>query len=459
MIRFPQRNDFDKPMRKDHLRNFALLCAGVATSIAHAQEPLVYRLDNGWEGWDPGKRQGIMDTMDNAIANYNQFGYFPKELLAVNADPFWTPTADANFAGRIQFGGQWGLHTGMHETSHALGTGTITAWNARMINGAWTGNFAIDQLRVFDGPGALPRGDAQHYWPYGLNYGNEYNPGLLDRTVKMVTAFRRDMGFIVDIDEDGMPDHWEKLYFINLSHRPQLDYDGDGATNLQEYQAGTNPADPISTPSYPLVGYFPLNSTAGLGVPATNTPFRNGVIERTTGGGIASVWAPASGHQGALRIADQFERVRIPFISLTKQFSVMGWIKPDATQNEYARFITTNYLNGFYLGRSASTSQWMFIVNQDLGLSGGTIASDQWQHVAGIYDGTTAKLYVNGVLAGQKVMNPPKNWNQEICLGTNSNTDRSFTGYYDEIRLFRKALSAGELLDIYNLEAPLVTAH
>jgi hypothetical protein len=426
------------------------------TATCLSQEPLTYRLENGWEFWEPGKRQAIMDTIDNAIAVYNQHGYFPRELLVVNADPFWTPTADANFAGRIQFGGQYGLHTGMHEVLHTLGIGTITAWNAHRPNGVWDGEFAINQVRQFDGPGAFPGTDNIHFWPYGLNFASEYNPAILDRTVKMATAFRRDMGIIVDIDGDDLPDHWEKLYFINLSQRALKDFDNDGSTNLQEYQAGTNPADASSNPSYPLVGHFPLDASSGLVVPATNTPFRNGFVERVAGGNIVSEWAPSEGHGGALQIKDIHERVRIPAISLTRQFSVMGWIKPDAEQNEFARFITNNYLNGFYLGRNASTSEWMFIINQDLGLTGGAITADEWQHVAGIYDGVTAKLFVNGQLVGEKTMNPPKNWNQYLFLGTNSETDRSFTGFYDEIRFFRKALSAAELQAVYDEEAPLV---
>jgi fibronectin type 3 domain-containing protein len=45
-----------------------------------------------------------------------------------------------------------------------------------------------------------------------------------------------------DSDGDGLPDTWEQQYFGTLSHNGSGDYDGDGVSNLQEYQSGTNPA-------------------------------------------------------------------------------------------------------------------------------------------------------------------------------------------------------------------------
>ncbi|MCI5219196.1 MAG: hypothetical protein D3914_08400, partial [Candidatus Electrothrix sp. LOE2] len=45
-----------------------------------------------------------------------------------------------------------------------------------------------------------------------------------------------------------MPDAWEQLYFNDLSHEPFEDADNDGYSNLEEYEAGSDPTDPSSTP-------------------------------------------------------------------------------------------------------------------------------------------------------------------------------------------------------------------
>jgi hypothetical protein len=45
----------------------------------------------------------------------------------------------------------------------------------------------------------------------------------------------------VDSDGDGLPDWWEMLYLGNLNQGANDDPDGDGITNLQEYQQGRNP--------------------------------------------------------------------------------------------------------------------------------------------------------------------------------------------------------------------------
>ena len=45
----------------------------------------------------------------------------------------------------------------------------------------------------------------------------------------------------VDGNGDGIPDDWEILYFNTTTINPTGDDDGDGVTNKQEYLNGTNP--------------------------------------------------------------------------------------------------------------------------------------------------------------------------------------------------------------------------
>jgi len=46
-----------------------------------------------------------------------------------------------------------------------------------------------------------------------------------------------------DLDGNGLPDAWERLYFGRIGVDPFADPDGDGLNNLAEHKAGTNPND------------------------------------------------------------------------------------------------------------------------------------------------------------------------------------------------------------------------
>ena len=59
--------------------------------------------------------------------------------------------------------------------------------------------------------------------------------------VKNVFAF--DLGSGTDTDGNGLSDNWEITYFGQIGVDPAADPDGDGLTNLQEYQSSTNPLD------------------------------------------------------------------------------------------------------------------------------------------------------------------------------------------------------------------------
>jgi hypothetical protein len=62
-----------------------------------------------------------------------------------------------------------------------------------------------------------------------------------------MTTSNTNYTILADSDFDGMPNEFEDLHFNSPTGGvPNLDDDNDGQTNLEEYQAGTNPTDPNS---------------------------------------------------------------------------------------------------------------------------------------------------------------------------------------------------------------------
>ena len=57
---------------------------------------------------------------------------------------------------------------------------------------------------------------------------------------------------ILDSDGDGLPDDWEKRFGLNVNDPADAtaDLDGDEFTNLEEYEAKTDPKDPKDHPDY-----------------------------------------------------------------------------------------------------------------------------------------------------------------------------------------------------------------
>lgn len=82
-----------------------------------------------------------------------------------------------------------------------------------------------------------------------------------------------------DSDNDGLPDWWENKYFGNLTSGSATgDFDHDGASDLEEFRAGTDPADAKSR--------FQISALWGEdGYPALSWPGASGrvyTIERTS---------------------------------------------------------------------------------------------------------------------------------------------------------------------------------
>ena len=77
----------------------------------------------------------------------------------------------------------------------------------------------------------------------------------------------------------------------------------------------------------------------------------------------------------------------------------------------------------------------------------GTLSLNTWAHIAGTYDGTTMKLYKNGVQVSTLTVSsgPVTAANEVLTIGARR-TDRHFNGKIDEVRIWNVTRTAAELL-------------
>ncbi|MBL92740.1 MAG: hypothetical protein CMH56_13125, partial [Myxococcales bacterium] len=69
---------------------------------------------------------------------------------------------------------------------------------------------------------------------------------------------------------------------------------------------------------------------------------------------------------------------------------------------------------------------------------------DQWTHIVATYDGTSARLYANGVQQGAEACAISDATSAKFFVGS-VNLENGFTGVVDEVRLYRRALLAPEV--------------
>lgn len=134
----------------------------------------------------------ITSAMNAAVARYNNLSDLGK-TITVRYDPS-VPTADGNINGTIRFGNRSYMteRTALHEIAHTIGVGTSSGWSTLGGSGTWTGAQATALVRQYDGSSAKISTGGGHFWPYGLNYDNEWSSTAADRHVQIVAAMVRD---------------------------------------------------------------------------------------------------------------------------------------------------------------------------------------------------------------------------------------------------------------------------
>ncbi|KAK2742417.1 hypothetical protein FQN55_007855 [Onygenales sp. PD_40] len=135
--------------------------------------------------------QKIEAAMTLAVTRYSKFTDASKTIRVYYTPG--VPTAEANYNGDLRFGSNRSYmteRTAMHEISHTLGVGQTAAFDEKCASGDWP--TALPLLRSWDGQDAVINCGGGHFWPYGLNYDDEWSETNADRHVMLVDAMLDD---------------------------------------------------------------------------------------------------------------------------------------------------------------------------------------------------------------------------------------------------------------------------
>jgi hypothetical protein len=169
----------------------------------------------------------------DAQINFNWSHETPmKELNPDGYGVSWTGEVQAQFTGSYTF------------NVESRQEDWVRVWiNEQLVIDEWRvwhpdGKLAGSPLNLVAGQRYLIRVEMYNNLGKGKARLTWSGPSMTERTVSQSQLYSQP----TDSDENGLPDIWERVYFGHIGVNPNGDQDGDGLSNLQEYQYHTNPS-------------------------------------------------------------------------------------------------------------------------------------------------------------------------------------------------------------------------
>ena len=137
---------------------------------------------------------------------------------------------------------------------------------------------------------------------------------------------------------------------------------------------------------------------------------------------------------------------------ITNQITVSAWIKVHSFNRNFQAIVTKGD-SSWRLQRYSNTNKIEFACsglshNQYGNIwSNKSVNDSQWHHVAGVYDGSTISIYIDGVLdvsthtGGQINTN-----NYKVMIGENAQAqERNWNGWIDDVQVYDRSLDVNEI--------------
>jgi len=144
--------------------------------------------------------------------------------------------------------------------------------------------------------------------------------------------------------------------------------------------------------------------------------------------------------------------------NLSGDFSLELWIKPNVTDGNIKTILSKrnadNVNTGYDLRYVNNTIQFRW--NGSGQISANNISTNRWYHVALTHNGSTYRLYIDGILRTSTTGSAPTSNTMNFLLGAmdrlNSTPTNFFDGWMDELRIWNVALSIDQIHEMMNQE-------
>nr|WP_321233240.1 LamG-like jellyroll fold domain-containing protein [uncultured Psychroserpens sp.] len=140
-------------------------------------------------------------------------------------------------------------------------------------------------------------------------------------------------------------------------------------------------------------------------------------------------------------------------------FTISAWIKRDAADSGNKSIVSkrgTSYTSGYdfrVLNNNLLHLSWKNGATEII-TSSVPVPDDEWHHVAATFDGSIAKLFIDGVETRSEAKSPPSDTNESFFIGAagTATPTQYFRGNIDEVRVWDVKLSEDQLRYIMNQE-------
>jgi hypothetical protein len=137
-------------------------------------------------------------------------------------------------------------------------------------------------------------------------------------------------------------------------------------------------------------------------------------------------------------------------LKLGQNHTIMLWVRPHAIPSDWARLVGKGNVEHRNYGTWLNSQRHALYQFKDIhgnwgNIDKGTVNLNEWSHFAGTFDGSTMKLYLNGVVVTSSTnVQPCRTSNEPLTLGY-SGFHSHFQGNMDAVFIFNKTLSSHEI--------------